>query len=75
MPDEKLSGRSPETLTLEERFHLIGKWIALEIYTPETFPFRRIEAVGDSTEECIEALRARGLDPLKFEFTQMGPPY
>jgi hypothetical protein len=49
--------------------------IALEIYTPETTPLRRIEAIGDSAADCISQLRARGLDPANFEFTRLTPPY
>lgn len=68
-------GRAPEVLTLEERLALTGKVIALEIYTPDTLPLRRIEAIGDSVAECIGQLSARGLDPMRFEFTRLVPPY
>ena len=68
-------GRAPEALTLEERLALTGKLIALEIYTPDTLPLRRIEAIGNSVPECIDQLRARGLDPMRFEFTRLVPPY
>jgi len=68
-------GRSPDRLTLTERLALVGKTIALEIYTPETLPLRRIEAIGDSIEECIRQLVQRGLDPKNFEFTHLPPPY
>jgi hypothetical protein len=68
-------GRSPDQLTLEERTMLAGKYIALEIYTPATLPMRRIEAIGDSAEECVKALKARGLDPARFEFVLLKPPY
>lgn len=68
-------GRAPERLSLEERIHLVGKYIALEIYSPESLPLRRIEAIGDSTQECIEQLIARGLDPQQFEFSRITPPY
>lgn len=68
-------GRAPERLTLDERIRLIGKFIALEIYTPETLPFRRIEAIGDSIDECVRQLRSRGLDPAHFEYTRLSPPY
>ena len=54
---------------------LTGQYIALEIYTPETIPLRRIEAIGDSILECIQMLKSRGLDPTKFEFTRLPPPY
>jgi hypothetical protein len=68
-------GRSPDQLTLEERTLLTGKTIALEIYTPATIPLRRIEAIGDSTAECIRMLKARGLDPSRFEFVLLRAPY
>ena len=68
-------GRNPDRLTLEERTALAGKMIALEIYTPATFPLRRIEAIGDSIGACIGMLRERGLDPRLFEFSPLGPAY
>lgn len=68
-------GRSPEALTLAERVAFAGKRIALEIYTPETLPLRRIEAIGDSLSECLQMLRDRGLDPAQFEFQLLPPPY
>lgn len=73
-PDKTL-GRAPEELSLEERLRLAGKCIALEIYTPEATPFRRIEAIGDSLEDCLRMLRSRGLDPEQFEFSRLPAPY
>ena len=72
---ERAIGRSPERLTLAERLSLAGKCIALEIYTPQNLALRRIEAIGDSAEECIRMLRARGLDPKGFEFSRLQAPY
>jgi hypothetical protein len=72
---DKAIGRSPEELSLDERMHLIGKYIALEIYSPATLPFRRIEAIGDSVGDCIRMLRSRGLDTENFEFSRLYPPY
>ena len=72
---EKVVGRSPDQLTLEERHALAGRWIALQIYSPQTTPLRRIEALGSSVGECIAMLRARGLDPFQFEFSPLRPPY
>ena len=72
---EKFIGRSVDRLTLNEHEALIGKFMAREIYTPETLPLQRIEALGDSIQDCVRQLRARGLDPLNFEFTRLGPPY
>ncbi len=71
----RVIGRSPERLTLDEGFALAGKYIALEIYTPEAIPLRRIEAIGDSAEECLQQLRSRGLDPRRYEFDRLTPPY
>ena len=68
-------GRNPDRLTLPERLALAGKYVALEIYSPETIPLRRIEAIGDSVAECMRTLRSRGLDPQQFEFTRLAPPY
>jgi len=72
---ERALGRSPDRLTLEERIHLVGKYIALEFYTPETLPLRRIEAIGDSIDDCVRMLTSRGLDPARFEYTRLAPPY
>ncbi|MGC8795262.1 MAG: hypothetical protein ACP5U2_17925 [Bryobacteraceae bacterium] len=71
----RLIGRSPASLRLEEAEALRGKWIALEIYSPERLPLRRIEAVGDSVEECVRQLAARGLDPRRFEFVPYSGPF
>ena len=68
-------GQAPEDLSLEDRFALTGKMIALEIYSPATLPLRRIEAIGDSAAECVNQLRGRGLDPARFEFTRLAAPY
>ncbi|MGA2135792.1 MAG: hypothetical protein ABSH50_26160 [Bryobacteraceae bacterium] len=72
---QKALGRSPDRLDLDERHALTGKYIALELYTPEDLPLRRIEAIGESMDECMRQLAARGLDPLRFEFTRLAPPY
>ena len=68
-------GRNPDRLTLEERTALAGKYVAMEIYSPDTLPLRRIEAIGDSIEACVRTLKERGLDPMSFEFTRLAWPY
>ncbi|MEP7363993.1 MAG: hypothetical protein ABI972_12115 [Acidobacteriota bacterium] len=68
-------GRPPERLTLRERTAVTGKWMALEIYTPESLPLRVIEALGDTPSECIRQLEARRLDPRKFEFSVLLPAF
>lgn len=72
---ERAIGRSPDQLTLQERILLAGKYIALEVYSPATIPLRRIEAIGDSTSECVQMLKARGLDPTRFEYIMLELPY
>jgi hypothetical protein len=72
---DRALGRNPDQLTLDERIALAGKYIALEIYTPEALPLRRIEAIGDSIEQCIRMLEGRGLDPKGFEYSRLAPPY
>ena len=68
-------GRSPESLSLPERTALVGQYIALEVYTPKDLPLRRIEAIGGSAGVCVRALRERGLDPVRYEYVRLTPPY
>jgi hypothetical protein len=72
---EKFVGRAPDRLTLAEREALVGKFIALEIYSPKNLALRRIAAIGDNIRDCVTGLRRRGLDPLNYEFTPLNPPY
>ena len=72
---DRALGRSPDELSLEDKIALTGKYIAMEIYTPQALPMRRIEAIGDSLAECIRMLKSRGLDPVLFEFTRLPAPY
>jgi hypothetical protein len=72
---QRAIGRSPDRLTLPERTALVGKYVALEIYTPANLAYRRIEAIGDSLDECVRMLKSRGLDPANFEFQRLAPPY
>jgi hypothetical protein len=79
-------GRSPEDLTIQERFDLAGKWMALERYAPTSVVevdgkpqvgarLRKIEVVGDSAEDCVRQLQSAGADPAQFEFTRIKPPF
>ncbi len=68
MDTAKVIGRAPERLTLEERSQLTGWWVAYEVYTPQTMPLKRIEAIGRDVLACITQLQNRGLDPRQFEF-------
>jgi len=73
MDTAKVIGRAPERLTLEERSQLAGWWVAYEVYTPQTLPLKRIEAVGRDVPACIQQLESRGLDPRQFEFELFQP--
>jgi len=53
----------------------LGRWVALEIYSPQTLPLRTIEAEGVSALQCAAELSARGLDPGHFEFVLLKSPY
>ncbi|MGC9971954.1 MAG: hypothetical protein ABSE56_15355 [Bryobacteraceae bacterium] len=71
----KAIGRAPERLTLTETIDLAGQFVALELYSPATTPLRLIQAIGESPEDCIRQLAARGLDPRRYEFTRLKPPF
>jgi hypothetical protein len=75
VPAARILGRCPDRLSLAEQIELTGMTVALELYTPETVPLRRIEAIGETAEDCITQLAARGLDPRRFEFVVLKPPY
>jgi hypothetical protein len=68
-------GREPERLSIQERQALAGKWYALDVYTPQTIPLKRIEALGDSVEECARQLQLRGRNILQYEYTLLAPPF
>jgi len=60
---------------LAERLEHAGRWVALEIYSPQRLPLRRIEAEGSSAGDCVLQLAEHGLDPTRFEFHMLKPPY
>ena len=68
-------GRPFDGLTLAERLDHVGRWVAVEIYTPQTLPLRTIQAEGSSAIECAAALSALHLDPSHFELILLHPPY
>lgn len=70
-----LLGRHPDTLSIAERRQYAGRWIALEIYSPETLPVREIAAVGQTAADCAAQIHGRGLDPSKFEYTLIKPAF
>jgi hypothetical protein len=63
----KLVGFEIDGLDYQQRLALAGKYVALELYSPQTKPVRKIEAVSDSPSGRIRDLKARGLDPAQFE--------
>jgi len=71
---QRAIGRSPERLSPNERRALMGKYVALEIYTPEDLPLRRIKAIGDSVQECVRQPAASGLNRCGLSSAASGRP-
>ncbi|HYZ84651.1 MAG TPA: hypothetical protein VE621_09625 [Bryobacteraceae bacterium] len=71
----EILGRSPDELSVKERLELAGKWIALELYDPVTLPLRLIAALGESSADCARQIASRGLDPTRFEYLPLKPPF
>lgn len=71
----ELIGMAPDQLSLATRHAVVGSYIAMRIYSPRNLALQRIEAAGASVGECIEQLKARGLDPLDHEFSRLNPPF
>jgi hypothetical protein len=71
---KRVLGRSPEQLELRELAVLAGQVVALEIYTPAALPLRKIAALGETAEDCMAQLTARGLDPRNFEYAVLKQP-
>lgn len=63
-----LIGRQPDSLTIGEQRALSGRWVALEIYTPDNLALRRIAAVGDSAQDCLREIVSKGGNPRDFEY-------
>jgi hypothetical protein len=70
-----LHGRPVDGFSLADQWRYTGVWVALELYSPQTLPMRLIAAAGASASECIADLKARGLDPEKFEYRPLVQPY
>jgi hypothetical protein len=75
LKEKDLIGKSVDGLKLSDRWALTGRWIAVELYSPERLPLRLIQAVGADARSCIEQLKQRGLDPSLFEYQPLDPPY
>ncbi len=72
---QSVVGLSPERLSIRQLTALAGYVVALEVYTPETVRVRRIEAIGETAEDCIAELAHRGLNPLRFEYVVLKAPW
>lgn len=68
-------GKPVDGLPLADRWALTGKWVAMELYSPDRLPLRIIHAVGEDARACIAQLRERGLDPALFEYQPLEEPY
>ena len=72
---EELIGRAPDRLDLATREATVGKVIAMQIYSPSNLALQRIQAIGDTVQECVAQLKNQGLDPLDYEFSRLNPPF
>ncbi len=72
---QDLIGVAPDRLDLATREAVVGKVIAQQIYAPSNLALQRIQAIGDSVQECVAQLKERGLDPLDHEFSRLNPPF
>ncbi len=72
---QDLIGQAPDRLNLATREATVGKVIALQVYSPKNLALQRIEAIGDTVQDCVAQLRERGLDPLDHEFSRFNPPF
>lgn len=70
-----LIGRAPDRLDLATREETVGKVIAMRLYSPQNLALQRIEAIGDSVNQCVAQLKERGLDPFDHEFSRLNPPF
>jgi hypothetical protein len=75
MNDSKYVGKPIDGLALADRWALAGKWVALELYSPERLPLRIIRAVGPDARTCIGQIKKEGADPALFEYVALEQPY
>ena len=66
--------RSPDSFSPSEWRSVHGLWAAFELYSPQTTPLRRIQALGASSSECMEDIAARGLAASNFEYVPLRSP-
>ncbi len=72
---QQLIGNTVDRLDLATREAVVGKVVAMRIYTPQNLALQRIEAIGDSVQDCTQQLEAAGSDPLDYEFSRLNPPF
>jgi hypothetical protein len=70
-----LVGRTVGELSLAEREHYRGVWVATRRYEPQaTLDTLHIRASGETPQQCRQALAAAGEDPDLFEYQQIVYP-
>lgn len=72
---QDLVGLAVDRLDLATREAVVGKVIAMRIYSPKNLALQRIAAIGETVQECVRQLDAAGKDPLDFEFSRLNPPF
>ncbi len=66
--------RSPDSFNPSEWRAVHGLWAAFELYSPQTTPLRRIQALGTNAAECMETLAVQGLPVTSFEYVPLRSP-
>ena len=66
--------RAPESFNPAEWRAVHGLWAAFELYSPQTTPLRRIQALGATAAECMQTLVNQGLDARSFEYVPLQSP-
>lgn len=66
--------RSPDSFSPAEWRAVHGLWAAFELYSPQTTPLRRIQALGASSSECMGTIAAQGLAVTNFEYVPLRSP-
>ena len=66
--------RSPDSFQPSEWRAVHGLWAAFELYSPQTTPLRRIQALGATAAECMASIAGQGLPASNFEYVKLRSP-
>ncbi len=66
--------RSPDSFRPSEWRAVHGLWAAFQLYSPQTTPLRRIQALGATASECMANIASQGLAVSNFEYVTLRSP-